>query len=58
MIKIKLLKRTFVKKVGVVEAGKTTEAEDLNAIYLVESEHAEYASEAEEKKAAAAKKAS
>lgn len=45
MIEIKTKKRVFVQKIGVVEAGETTPAEDENAVYLVDSKQAEYANE-------------
>lgn len=40
MKKIKLLKRTYVKKIGVCEKDKTTVCDDDTAAYLVKTKHA------------------
>ncbi|MDB2704907.1 hypothetical protein N9Y67_00030 [Pseudomonadota bacterium] len=51
MKEIKLLKRTFVKKMGVCEEGKKTVCDDKTAAYLVKTEHAEYCEKQDKKEA-------
>lgn len=40
MKRIKLLKRTFIKRVGVCEKGAVTPCDDKTAAYLIKTKHA------------------